>query len=106
MRNPQGSPTGDTGRYHGDTDHRDSEPMKLSDAIKAFDTQSAIADLLGIRPQQISKWRAGNTVPERHRARLVVESAGRLRASPDDIDRWREEIKFLRRALALGAKKP
>lgn len=74
--------------------------MRLADAVRVFGTKAAIADALGIRPQNVAKWR--DEVPECHRLRLLLVADGALTVPPEQVAQWRTEAERLQRAIEVA----
>ena len=62
--------------------------MRVSEAIKFFDTGSNLAKKLGVRPSAVSNWRKrGDLVPELAARQLHELTRGRLKFDPEAYGR-------------------
>lgn len=60
--------------------------MLTSEALRVYESKTAIADVLGISPSAVSQW--GEYVPPLSAMKLAKHSRGKLRFDPDVYETW------------------
>jgi len=60
------------------------QPILKEQAVAMFGSASALARALGIKPQAVSQWAAGEPIPERHQLRLRYEVLPKMHRAPED----------------------